>query len=122
LVLVGTAGCGSKSATILESDVPMPPEFEIRFSEGIRRSEGLLAEGRFLLSGEVKDLERLTSETSARYAGGGWRQVRREVDRDRAVLVFAKDRRQVEVEIDRRRIQPAMSTAIVTVTPAVGGP
>jgi hypothetical protein len=122
VLLGGTAGCGSKSTTILESDVPTPPKFEVRFSEGISRSEGALAEGRFVLSGEVKDLRRLATETAARYTGGGWREIRREIEADRAILVFAKDRRQVEVEIDRRRIQPAMSTAIVTVGASAGAP
>jgi hypothetical protein len=120
VLLGGAAGCGSKSTTILESDVPTPPEFEVRFSEGISRSEGALAEGRFVLSGEVKDLGRLATETAARYTGGGWREIRREIEADRAILVFAKDRRQVEVEIDRRRVQPAMSTAIVTVGASAG--
>ncbi len=111
-----SACSGGPPATFVESDVPLPVEMDVRFSAGILRDGGVLTNGNFLLSGSAEDLTKSVTETSARYIDGGWRETERTLKPDLAVLGFAKDDRTVRVEIDRRRIDPTQSTAVVRVT------
>jgi hypothetical protein len=119
LVVLGSlavGGCSSgPPATLVESDVPLPPEMDVRFASEIDRSGGTLMGGRFLLSGDVRTLKATVDETVLRFSSNGWTEAERTISAERAALLFRKDDRTVRVEIDRRRIDPGMSTALVLV-------
>jgi hypothetical protein len=113
---VALIGCaGGPPPTFVESDVPLPPSMGVRFSSDIRREGGELTAGRFLLSGPVHDIVAAADETSQRYSDNGWREDERILQSNRASMKFSKDSRTVRVEIDRRRVDPDMSTATVRV-------
>jgi len=95
--------------------VPLPPSMGVRFSSDIRREGGELTAGRFLLSGAVPDIVAAANETSQRYSEQGWREDERILQSNRASMTFSKDARTVRVDIDRRRVDPDMSTATVRV-------
>lgn len=125
-LIVATAGiltaCGPKQTTLLESDVPSPPGFEVRFSEGITREDGTLSAGRFLLSGSTRDVGQLAGETAGRFTLAGWQPGERTLEGAVAKLVFTKDLRRVDVEIDGRLVSPPNSVAILIVSPISGPP
>lgn len=109
-------GCSSDHAlTLLESDVPAPPEMDVRYSFDIVRDGGELSGGRFVLAGRVDDVAVAADETSSRFTTNGWEVRERTLAAAQATLVFAKGTRTVRVEIEKRRIDPQMSSAIVLV-------
>ncbi len=108
------AGCASDHPlTLLDSDVPTPPEMDVRYSFDIVRDGGELSGGRFVLAGSVQDIVVAADETVARYAASGWEVRERVVLPAQATLVFAKGARTSRIEIEKRRIDPQMSSAIV---------
>jgi hypothetical protein len=112
-VLVGCAG--DAPLTLLESDVPAPPEMEVRLSTNVVRDGGELSGGRFVMAGPIEDLAKAVEDTVSRYESNGWSVVGREVGAAAATLRFSKSTRAVTVELQRRRIDPGMSSAIVLV-------
>ena len=112
--LLPMGGCASDHPlTLLESDVPAPPEMDVRYSFDIVRDGGELSGGRFVLAGRVDDVVKVADETSSRYTSSGWTVRERTVMPAQAVLVFEKGSRTARVEIEKRRIDPQMSSAIV---------
>jgi len=100
---------------LAESDVPVPEGLETVRSADIRRAQGTLSGGTFLLAGPVMDAGQLLDETSARYQSSGWQIVQRELGLDRAAATYAKDTRTARVEILRRAVEPDMSSATIEV-------
>jgi hypothetical protein len=110
------SGCGSdRPFTLLDSDVPAPPEMDVRYSFDIARSGGLLSRGRFILSGVVEDINAAANDTVTRYAENGWTLKEQAMLPSLAKLVFVKDQRTATVELIRRRVDPEMSSAVVVV-------
>jgi hypothetical protein len=113
VLLVGCAG--DAPLTLLESDVAAPPEMQVRLSTDVVRDGGELSGGRFVMSGPIKDLGKAVEDTVARYESNGWSVLSRDVSAAAATLRFAKSTRAVTVELQRRRIDPGMSSAVVLV-------
>jgi hypothetical protein len=108
--------CGSDHPlTLLDSDVPTPPEMDVRYSFDIVKSGGALSGGRFILSGEVESLADAAEETVQRYSTNGWSLRERRMQTAQALLVFEKGGRTVTVDIQKRRVDPEMSSAVVVV-------
>lgn len=111
------AGCGSdRPLTLVDSDVPVPPEMDVRYAFDIARNGGELSAGRFILSGTVMDVAAAADDTVARYGENGWTLSSRTMQESAATLVFTKGARTSTVEIARRRIDPEMSSAVIVVS------
>ncbi len=117
LVLALLVGC-STDRSILESDVYLPENMTTIRSANIRRVDGALIGGDFLIAGRVNDAEASVDELVAYYCSNGW-FLKRQIpglDFSRADLV--KGDRTVTVELVRRRIDPANSTGTIVVASA----
>ncbi len=112
-------GC-SHDAMLLESDVPVPNGMETVRSADIRRSEGTVSGGRFLLAGPVNDAGSLMVATRERYRANGWTTVLLEDGLDHAEGVFEKGNRRARLTIDRRAIEPDMSSGSLEIGPVSG--
>lgn len=112
-------GC-SHDAMLLESDVPVPNGMETVRSADIRRSEGTVSGGRFLLAGPVNDAGSLMVATRERYRANGWTTLLLEDGLDHAEGVFEKGNRRARLTIDRRAIEPDMSSGSLEIGPVSG--
>ena len=119
-MLLFASGC-SHGVMLLESDVPLPEGMTTVQSADIRRSAGTVTGGKFLLTGEVNDAATLLRETITRYEAAGWTVVNRVVGLDHSEVVFAKDARRVQLTIDRRALDPAMSAGMLEVSTTTTG-
>jgi hypothetical protein len=120
VMLLFASGC-SHGVMLLESDVPLPEGMTTVQSADIRRSAGTVTGGKFLLTGEVNDAATLLRETITRYEAAGWTVVNRVVGLDHSEAVFAKDARRVQLTIDRRALDPAMSAGMLEVSTTTTG-
>ncbi len=114
LGLALASGC-STDHRILESDVYLPEGMTTIRSSNIRRADGSLVGGDFLLAGRVNDAEASMDDLVDEYRSNGW-FLKREIpglDFSRADLV--KGDRTVTVELVRRRLDPANSTGTIVV-------
>ena len=109
-------GC-SHDAMLLESDVPVPNGMETIRSADIRRSEGTVSGGRFILAGSVDDAGSLMVATRERYRANGWKTVLLEDGLDHAEGIFEKGNRRARLTIDRRALEPDMSSASLEIGP-----
>jgi hypothetical protein len=109
-------GC-SHDAMLLESDVPVPTGMETVRSADIRRSEGTVSGGRFILAGPVEDAGSLMVATRERYRANGWKTVLLEDGLDHAEGIFEKGNRRARLTIDRRAIEPDMSSGSLEIGP-----
>ncbi len=119
-LLASASGC-SQGVMLLESDVPLPSGMVTVRSADIRRAEGAVTGGTFVLAGEVNDAASTMSEAIARYEAAGWSVVSRVVGLDHAKVEFAKASRRVVLTIDRRALEPSMSVGLLTVTASTAG-
>ncbi|MFM7051391.1 MAG: hypothetical protein ACKOYN_04550 [Planctomycetota bacterium] len=108
------AACAA-DPVLLESDVPLPPGMATVRSADIKRGGGTVTGGTFLLAGEVLDAAAAMSTTIERLRGAGWTVSRSERGLDRSSCTAEKGSRVVEVTIDRRALDPAMSTGSIVV-------
>lgn len=113
-------GC-SHDTMLLESDVPVPSGMSTVRSADIRRSGGTVTGGRFVLAGPVDDAGSLMVATRERFAGAGWTTVEIEDGLDHATGVFRKGDRRARLTIDRRALEPDMSSAMLEIGPAADG-
>jgi hypothetical protein len=109
------AGCSS-NAMLLESDVPLPNGMETVRSADIRRSAGTVSGGSFVLAGPCNDAADLLASTVERYRSNGWVVVAQNPGLDRSVAEFSKDTRRLELAIQRRALEPDMSSGFITIT------
>ncbi|MFZ9880823.1 MAG: hypothetical protein ACO3QC_05420 [Phycisphaerales bacterium] len=114
------AACAS-TPVVLESDVPLPPGMSTVRSADIKRAGGTVTGGTFLLAGEVVDARDTISALAARFRDEGWVVLVRESGLDFATCVATKGGRSVEVRIDRRALDPAMSSGMLVVKSAARG-
>ena len=105
---------------LLESDVPIPEGMSTVRSADIRRGGGTVTGGRFLIAGEFDDADRLLGATIARFESSGWRLGEVEHGLDHAAATFTKGARTARVELDRRTLDPGMSSGMIEITS--GGP
>jgi hypothetical protein len=115
LILSALQACSSTPTHFVESDVPIPADTKVRYSTELKRTDGKLTGGWFILWGEILDINKTTSETITRYSNDGWELVEERLLPKQADLRFAKDSRIVRVIIDARRIDPWSSSATVRV-------
>jgi len=110
------AAC-SHDAMLLESDVPVPSGMSTVRSADIRRSGGTVSGGRFILAGPVDDAGALMVATRERFAGNGWTTVEIKDGLDHSEGVFTKDTRRARLTIDRRALEPDMSSGSLEIGP-----
>jgi hypothetical protein len=122
VALVLLLGACRSLPTILESDIPVPEGMQSIRSADIRRSGGEVVGGRFLLSGVVDDARDTVRSTSARFESAGWTVESSELGLDHAVAEFAKGARRVRLVVDRRALEPAMSSGLIEVRAASSAP
>jgi hypothetical protein len=103
---------------LLESDVPLPTGLSTIRSSDIRRTDGTVSGGKFLLAGDVNDARDLITETAEIYRDNGWTIVRASGGLDLATGVFRKDDRIAEITLRRRALTPEMSTGMLEVKSA----
>jgi hypothetical protein len=120
LCVAGLTSCATESGTLLDSDLPMPPEMTLRSSNDLQREGPAIVNGWFILWGRVDDVNVTADATASRFEASGWRQTERHMLTKRAALTFAKDDRVCLVEIDARRVDPWSSVATVRVRRAGG--
>lgn len=123
---VPQAGCVARAArllsgkgdpTVLESDIPAPPDLESRHATGVDQRGEVLTGGRFTYRGSVGETDAYADEIVGLYAERGWTLWRREVGPGHGKIFFRKDSRQVEVNYRVNPIDPAMGSATVLVGP-----
>jgi hypothetical protein len=117
LLLASLGGC-SRATMLLESDVPLPTGLSTIRSSDIRRTDGTVSGGKFLLAGDVNDARDLITETAEIYRDNGWTIVRASGGLDLATGVFRKDDRIAEITLRRRALTPEMSTGMLEVKSA----
>lgn len=110
--------CSSTPDTLLESDIPVPPDMVVRYSTDIRREGSTLTGGDFLLAGSVEHLQKSVDTTVERFTSAGWKETSRQMQWALAVLEFSKGPRTCRVEIDARRVDPRMSKTVMRVAVA----
>ncbi|MFM7261671.1 MAG: hypothetical protein ACKO3W_13820 [bacterium] len=115
------AAC-SHDAMLLESDVPVPSGMSTVRSADIRRSGGTLSGGRFILAGPVDDAGALMVATRERFAGNGWTTVEIKDGLDHSEGIFTKGARRARLTIDRRALEPDMSSASLEIGSADATP
>lgn len=103
---------------LLESDVPLPAGMSTVRSADIRRAGGSVTGGRFLLAGEIDDAERLLDATIARFESSGWRLGQAERGLDHATATFTKGGRTARLSLDRRTLDPGMSSGMLEISSA----
>lgn len=104
-------GACASGPMLVESDVPLPESMRIVRSADIRRGGGTVTGGRYLLSGATRDAGESMIALIDRFEVQGWTLVRSEIGLDLATAELAKDTRRATVRIDRRALDPAMSSA-----------
>ncbi|MCE2885071.1 MAG: hypothetical protein LW806_09265 [Planctomycetaceae bacterium] len=114
------AAC-SHDAMLLESDVPVPSGMSTVRSADIRRSGGTVSGGRFILAGPVDDAGALMVATRERFAGSGWTTVEIKDGLDHSEGIFTKDARRARLTIDRRALEPDMSSGSLEIGPVDAG-
>ncbi len=102
---------------LLESDVPVPSGMSTVRSADIRRSGGTVSGGRFILAGPVDDAGALMVATRERFAGNGWTTVEIKDGLDHSEGIFTKDARRARLTIDRRALEPDMSSGSLEIGP-----
>ena len=101
---------------LLESDVPLPEGMSTVRSADIRRSGGTVTGGRFLLAGEIDDADRVLTSTIARFESAGWRVESARPGLDKATAIFTKGGRTVDLQLDRRTLDPGMSSGMLVIS------
>ncbi len=114
---MAAAAC-ARDAVLLESDVPLPEGMTVLRSTDIRRARGEVTGGRFLLSGSTLDAADTVRETIARFESRGWTLQSTEYGLDHARAELAKGSRVAELRIDRRALDPAMSSGMLSIRDA----
>ncbi len=122
VALVLLLGACRSLPTILESDIPVPEGMQTIRSADIRRAGGEVVGGRFLLSGGGADARDTVRSTSARFESAGWTVESSELGLDHAAAEFAKGARRVRLVVDRRALEPAMSSGLIEVRAASSAP
>ena len=117
---IATLQACSGTQTLLESDIPMPDGMTTVRSADIRRSDGTVTGGRFLLAGEVPDAGATLESTAQRFVANGWRVDAKDAGLDLSTARFSKGSRSVTLSIARRALEPDMSTGTLEVTTAPG--
>ena len=84
---------------------------EQRLGFDIKRSEGDLVGGVFVFVGPLRDTEDTMKKLTSRFRDSGWTVERETPGFPRAVLVFQKNDRTVQVVLDADQLEPAMSRA-----------
>jgi len=110
----------SSMPTLLDSDVPMPDGMSTVRSADIRRADGTVTGGRFLLAGGVPDAAATLESTAVRFVANGWRVDAKDAGLDLSTARFSKGSRIVTLSIARRTLEPDMSTGTLEVTTVAG--
>lgn len=119
---MGILGACSSGQTLLESDVPLPPNMESVRSADIRRAGGTVTGGRFVLAGSVSDARDALDETIERYRSNGWSLVDSARGLDHSTAVFRKGSRTATVSIERRTLSPDMSSGSLVIVDGAAAP
>lgn len=116
-VLAAVAGCAG-TTMLLESDVPLPEGMSTVRSADIRRAGGTVTSGRFVLAGGIDDASRRLAATISRFESAGWRLESADRGLDHSAATFRKDDRMVRLVLDRRTLDPDMSSGLLEVSSA----
>ena len=111
-----------ENETVLESDVAAPPVMESRHTSGIEQDGDLLVGGTFVFRGQLEETDAFANEIRQRYVERGWQVTRSQVTPTEGRLLFHKDSREVSVDFRANVLNPAMSTATVTVKRIASAP
>lgn len=116
IALSALSACSTAPTHFVESDVPVPVGMTVRYSTDLKREQGVLSSGWFILWGNITDVNKTANGTVTRFEEDGWRLVEKSISAKRAALTFAKDSRTTRIDIDARRIDPGSSSATVRVS------
>jgi len=111
------AGCNSDTM-LLESDVPLPEGLATIRSADIRRAQGTVSGGTFVLAGEVADARAAVDRAARRFDAHGWTTASAEGNADAATARFTKDGRTASLTLHRRSLDPAMSSGALAIESA----
>ena len=118
LAMAALTAC-AKDTMLLEGDIPLPEGLVTVRSADIRRADGVVTGGRFILSGEVADAGAAMTASAERFAAHGWTRASSEGDADAAKARFTKGARAVDLELRRRGLDTRNSQGVLSV--ASGG-
>jgi len=118
LAMAALTACASDTM-LLEGDIPLPEGLVTVRSADIRRGEGTVTGGRFILSGEIRDASTAMETATERFAAHGWSRAALEGNADAAKARFTKGARSVDLELRRRALDPCNSQGVLSV--ASGG-
>ena len=76
--------------------------------------------GRFLLAGEIDDADRVLRSAIARFESAGWRLEDARPGLDQAAATFTKGGRTVDLQLDRRTLDPGMSSGMLVISSSAG--
>lgn len=111
-----------ENETVLESDVGAPPGMESRYTTGIEHQGETLVGGTFTYRGDLEETDTFATEIRARYTERGWQVARSQVTPTEGRLLFRKDDREASVDFRANLLNPAMSSATVTVRRQASAP
>jgi len=115
LACAGLVGCDSAPDTVVGSDVPQIVGLENRHSSGIERAGESLVAGRFVYRGNMRDPVKVADDTIAIYHSYGWTLQSKRVLPTSAELRFAKDDREVLVDLKCSVLNPSMGAGSIDV-------
>ena len=112
------ASCSGLPATVLESDVPIPPGMEALTTADVERDDGVLTRVRVVCRGDLRSISETSDRMRDAFAIQGWTCTTIDARRETATMVFAKDDRIATVDVHVNRIDPKMGSAVLRVRPA----
>lgn len=110
------AGCGPTTGPGPAADVPGIYGMDSRFAADLRYSNDTLVGGRVLFAGGVPEAAATATQTAALYRDAGWTETSSTIERGTAKMTFRKGSRAASVRIMQNALDPAMSTAVLTLS------
>jgi hypothetical protein len=112
------AACSGRPATVLESDVPIPPGMDALATADVDRSGGTLMRVRVVCRGDLRSMADTSDRIRGAFSMQGWSCTAVEARSETATMTFAKDERIATVDVHINRIDPKMGSAVLRVRPA----
>lgn len=120
LAIAMSAGCSSKEAFLLDSDIPIPRDSSGRATFGIKRADGLLVGVDTVFATTIDDPGGAVDALAARFGLSGWQLESRGQTFSTATAVFGKADRRCRIRVVRNELDPDMSRIAYNVWTVAG--
>ena len=112
---LSAAGCSGKPATVMESDVPVPPGMDALSTSDVDQAGGTLHRARIVCKGDLRSVRQATEGLQGAFSAQGWTCTAIDARKETATAIFAKDARIATGDVHVKRIDPKMSGAVIRV-------